>query len=112
MTIVDQEDQSQVIWPFWPMARWATGVDNPLHGTPNGEPLTTHHGGGHIWKQDIETHSPCQLGSGWPVVNGGSDDLCWDQCHQAHVPVVPTLPTYSFGVQQKIVHSPEFGAIT
>ena len=35
-------------------------------------------GGGHIWNQGIETHAPYQLGSGWPTVNGGVRDACFD----------------------------------
>lgn len=106
MTIVAQEDQSRAIWPSSPAAGWVTGVDS-LYGTPNGQPLTTH-GGGHIWNQGIETHAPYQLGSGWPVVNSGADDRCWDRYHQVHAPAVLNNGT-KLGVQEKNVYASEFG---
>ena len=77
MKVVAQEDQSRVVWPSSPAAGWMTGV-NMLWQTPNGKTNLTTHGGGHIWNQGIETHAPYQLGSGWPTVNGGVRDACFD----------------------------------
>lgn len=62
--------------PSSPAKGWVTGV-NRLYQTPNGEALTAP-GGGHIWAQGQESHAPYQLGSGWPTVNGGVRDGCFN----------------------------------
>jgi hypothetical protein len=93
MSVVAQEDQSRVVWPSSPAAGWVTGV-NRLFQTPNflpgAEGLTTH-GGGHIWDQGIETHAPYQLGSGWPTVNGGVVDGCFNNAGTGNGVSVPNV---------------------
>ena len=111
MAVVAQEDQSRVVWPSSPAAGWVTGV-NTLYQTPNDSPsgLTTH-GGGHIWNQGIETHAPYQLGSGWPTVNGGVRDGCFNNAGTGNGVSVPGSfhPNGPGGVAEKNIYASEFG---
>lgn len=115
MTVVAQEDQSRVVWPSSPAAGWATGV-NTLWQTPNGKTNLTTHGGGHIWNQGIETHAPYQLGSGWPTVNGGVRDACFDNGGTGNGVSTPAVYRSTItglsktgGVAFKNVYASEFG---
>jgi hypothetical protein len=117
MTVVAQEDQSRVVWPSSPAAGWVTGV-NTLWQTPlisKNTTLTTH-GGGHIWNQGIETHAPYQLGSGWPTVNGGVRDACFDNAGTGNGLTTPAVYRNTVsgisatgGVAFKNVYASEFG---
>jgi len=110
MSIVADEDQSRVVWPSSPASGWVTGV-NRLYGTPNHSPggLTTK-GGGHIWSEGQETHAPYQLGSGWPTVNGGPTDICYDRWGLVHMPNSRFNPSnHSYGVAMKNIYASEFG---
>eukprot|EP00039_Didymoeca_costata_P021562 m.2498 g.2498 ORF g.2498 m.2498 type:complete len:975 (-) comp2531_c0_seq1:113-3037(-) len=109
MTIVAQEDRSRVVWPSSPGPGWVTGV-NRLYVTPNENNLTVH-GGGHIWNQGIETHAPYQLGSGWPAVNSGQLDSCFDNAGTGNGVMVPNqyTPGGPGGVAYKNLYASEFG---
>jgi hypothetical protein len=115
MTVVAQEDQSRVVWPSSPAAGWVTGV-NTLWQTPNGKTNLTTHGGGHIWNQGIETHAPYQTGSGWPTVNGGVRDACFDNAGTGNGVSTPSVfrstvsgLSDSGGVAHKNIYASEFG---
>jgi hypothetical protein len=105
------------VWPASPAAGWVTGV-NMLYQTPNlhepgGLNLTTKHGG-HIWNMGIETHAPYQLGSGWPTVNGGVNDICFvnpDTGSGVSLPNVFGRPgsTGAGGVAAENQYASEFG---
>eukprot|EP00038_Savillea_parva_P004143 m.134586 g.134586 ORF g.134586 m.134586 type:complete len:1103 (-) comp11390_c0_seq3:144-3452(-) len=111
MTVVAQEDQSRVVWPSSPAKGWITGV-NRLYQTPvpSLEGLTAP-GGGHIWNQGIESHAPYQLGSGWPTVNGGVRDGCFDNAGTGNGVMVPNTykPGGVGGVAYKNIYASEFG---
>jgi len=115
MTVVASEDQSRVVWPSSPAAGWVTGV-HTLWQTPNGKTNLTTHGGGHIWNQGIETHAPYQLGSGWPTVNGGVRDACFDNAGTGNGVMTPVAYRTTVsglaakaGVGYKNVYASEFG---
>lgn len=71
---------------------------------------------GHIWNQGIETHAPYQLGSGWPTVNGGVRDACFDNAGTGNGVSTPvayrnTVSGLSAtgGVAHKNIYASEFG---
>ena len=112
MTVVAQEDQSRVVWPSSPAKGWLTGV-NKLYQTPNGDALTAP-GGGRIWNQGIETHAPYQLGSGWPTVNAGVRDGCFNDAGTGNGLNVPNdFQMWHVGgpggVQYRNIYASEFG---
>jgi len=114
MTVVAQEDQSRVIWPASPAAGWITGV-HTLYGTPNNSPQgLTLSGKGQIWNTGIETHGPYQLGGGWPTVNGGISDTCFDNYLTGNQISTPndfkgSAGIVTGGVTQKNQYASEFG---